>query len=171
MTTISQYVLVEAARRVRRMSLKERERLADEIYVQQPNLLASVLVLRQFGVTMAQMEVVLNFLLACHEAMKRSGRTWPLITEDDQDLCLRRLTARAKFSEGLSDPQQDEVAHEAVATHPELQLLAYAHAVLQDQGWDRIETEPLKMLVLCMLNLVECVAYRAPNEPSGRRHC
>ena len=32
-------------------------------------------------------------------AMKASGHRWPLISENDQDLCLRRLTARVRFAE------------------------------------------------------------------------
>ena len=162
MTAISQQVLVEAVRCVERMSLKERERLADEIYLRQPHLLASVLVLHQFGIALAQMEVVINLLLVCHEAMKRSGQVWPLITEDDQDLCMTRLLARMQFTEGLTEQQQAQVTADAVADHPEQQLQAYAYGTLQDKGWIRIESEAHKMLVLCALNLVECVAYAVP---------
>lgn len=168
MTVISQPVLVEAVRCVEHMSVKARERLADEIYLRQPHLLASVLVLHQFGVPLAQMEVVIHLLLVCHEAMKRSGKTWPLITEEDQDLCMTRLLARMQFTEGLTEQQQAQVTADAVADHPEQQLLAYAWGTLQDKGWLRIESQAHKMLVLCALNLVECVAYTAPKAPSRR---
>ncbi len=168
MTVISQQVLVEAVRCVERMPFKERERLADEIYLRQPHLLASVLVLHQFGIALAQMEVVINLLMVCHEAMKRSGKTWPQITEDDQDLCMARLLARMQFSAGLTEQQQAQATADAVADHPEQQLLAYAYGTLKEQGWLRIESEAHKMLVLCALNLVECVAYTAQKAPSRR---
>lgn len=168
MTAISQQVLVEAVRYVDHMSFKERERLADEIYLKQPHLLASVLVLHQFGIALAQMEVVINLLMVCYEVMKHSGKTWPLITEDDQDLCMTRLLARMQFTEGLTEQQQAQVTADAVADHPEQQLLAYAYGTLQDKGWLRIESEAHKMLVLCALNLVECVAYTAPKRSSRR---
>ena len=43
MTAISSQFLAAAVVRVERMSFSDRERLADEVYARQPNLLASVL--------------------------------------------------------------------------------------------------------------------------------
>ena len=83
MTAITQQVLVEAVLHLERLSFAARQQLADEIYAQQPNLLASIVVLQQYGATLEQMESVLNLLLVWYEAMQRSGRSWPLITEDD----------------------------------------------------------------------------------------
>ena len=59
MTRITQAVLVEAARAVDRMGAQERLQLADEVFAHQPNLLASVVVLRQMGASDAQIEVPL----------------------------------------------------------------------------------------------------------------
>ena len=56
------------------MSFRERERLADEIHMGQPNLFYSVLVLQRYGATLVQIEVVLNLLLVFYEAMKISCR-------------------------------------------------------------------------------------------------
>jgi hypothetical protein len=56
------------------------------------------------GVDMPQLEVALHSLMVTFQAMKLSGHPWPLVTEDIQDDCLQRLTARARFNEGL--PQE-----------------------------------------------------------------
>ena len=70
MTWITQAVLVEAARAVNQMGAQERLQLADEVFAHQPNLLASVVVLRQMGASDAQIEVPLRVLLVAWEAMK-----------------------------------------------------------------------------------------------------
>ena len=92
MGRLTQWAVIEADIAVRRMSHDQKVRLADEIYAQQPNMLASILALPRMGVDMAQLEVALHILLVTFQAMKLSGHTWPLITEDIQDGCLQRLT-------------------------------------------------------------------------------
>ena len=84
------------------MSFTERERLAEEIHERQPNLFYSVLVLQRYGATLMQIEVVLNILLVFHEAMKNSASSWPVISEEVQDRCLKRISGRVRFIEGLS---------------------------------------------------------------------
>lgn len=169
MTAIAQQVLVEAVLHVERLNFEARQQLADEIYARQPNLLASIVVLEQYGATLEQMESVLNLLLVWYEAMKRSGRNWPLITEDDQDRCLQRLCARARFNEGLSGQQQNQAVSDFIASHSEPQLLAYAYGKLGEYGWLDINSELKKYLVLSTLNLVECIADTAPKTGGNRK--
>ncbi len=83
MPSISSRLLVDAVLHVERMSFRERERLADEIHARQPNLFFSVLVLQRYGATLEQIEVVLNLLFVFYEAMRASGRAWPIISEDE----------------------------------------------------------------------------------------
>lgn len=60
-----------------------------------------ILVLSSMGVGMVELEVSLHVLLVTFQAMKRSGHTWPVVSEDVQEVCMQRLTARARFNEGL----------------------------------------------------------------------
>ena len=46
--------------------------------------------------------ILLDILLICFQAMKESGLTWPLITEDEQDKQLARYVAAVKFGEDLN---------------------------------------------------------------------
>ena len=66
------------------MSLAEKIALTDEIFQQQPNLLASCLVQQRLGASEPKLEFLLNILLVCFQAMKESGYTWSLITEEEQ---------------------------------------------------------------------------------------
>jgi len=60
MGRLTQWVVIEADVAVRRMSHDQKVRLADEIYAQQPNMLASILALPRMGVDMSQLEVALH---------------------------------------------------------------------------------------------------------------
>ncbi len=144
------------------MSFNEREQLADEIYSQQPNLLASVIVLQDFGAALAQMEVVLNLPLVIYSAMKVSGKSWPIISEDVQDRCMKRITAGARAIERLPSSRRQQGTDKAIADHRERELLAYAYGKLREHGFLGIGAQAEKTIILTSINLVECVAAVAP---------
>ena len=162
MASISSRNLVDAVLRVERMSFQDRERLADEIHARQPNLFFSVLVLQRYGATLEQIEVVLNLLLVLYEAMKNSGGSWPVISEDVQERCLTRISGRVRFIEGLTPQLQAQATSDAVGDHAEQQLLAYVFGKFKENGLLGVKTEAEKMLMLAALNLVECIAEVAP---------
>ena len=162
MASISSRNLVDAVLRVERMSFQERERLAEEVHAEQPNLFFSVLVLQRYGATLEQMEVVLNLLLVFFEAMKFSGGRWPGVSEDVQERCLERIVGRVRFTEGLTPPLQVQATLDAVGDHREQQLLAYVFGKFKENGLLGIHTEAEKMLMLAALNLAECIADAAP---------
>ena len=155
---ISQVVLTQAAVAVGRMGFAEREHLADEIYVQQPNLLASVVVQHQMGASLPQTEDLLNILLVAYQAMKLSGRRWPVISEDTQDACLQRLTGKVRFIEGLSAGATKQAIGQQIDQHSEPYLLAFVFGRLKEHDLLGIRTDVEKYLVLGALNLVECIA-------------
>ena len=119
MGRLTPWVVAEAEVTVRRMSHDQKVHLADEINARQPNMLASILVLQRMGVDMAQLEVALHILLVTFQAMKLSGHQWPLVTEDIQDGCLQRLTARARFNEGLPQELATKVVEQFHTEHAE----------------------------------------------------
>ena len=139
------------------MSLGQREKLADEIHAAQPNLFFSVLVLNRYGASSVQLEVVLHLLFVFHLAMKATGKVWPLVTEDTQERCLTRLTARMRFIEGLTPEQQETTVKSALVDHREPWMLSFAYGELKAHGLLGITTDVEKYLVLAGLNLVECI--------------
>ena len=159
MGRLTQWAVIEADIAVRRMSHDQKVRLADEIYAKQPNMLASILALPRMGVDMAQLEVALHILLVTFQALKLSGHQWPLITEDIQDGCLQRLTARARFNEGLPADLVNKVVQQFCDEHAERYLLAFVYGYLGDHNLLKVRTDAEKFLMLAALNLVECVAF------------
>jgi hypothetical protein len=159
MGVITQSVMVQAAIDVNRMGQAQKVVLADEIFLKQPNLLASILALPRMGVDMVQLEVPLHILFVTFQAMKLSGHAWPLVTEDIQEGCLQRLTARARFNEGLPADLANKVVQQFCDEHAERYLLAFVYGYLGDHDLLKVRTDAEKFLMLGALNLVECVAF------------
>ena len=165
MGVITQSVMVQAAIEVNRMGQAQKVALADEIFAQQPNLLASILALPRMGVDMVQLEVPLHILFVTFQAMKLSGRAWPIVTEDIQEGCLQRLTARARFNEGLPADLVNKVVQQFCDEHAERYLLAFVYGYLGDHNLLKVRTDAEKFLMLAALNLVECVAFVGVDKP------
>ena len=159
MGVITQAVMVQADMDVNGMDQAQKVRLADEIFAQQPNLLASILALPRMGVGVVQLEVTLHILLVTFQAMKRSGHAWSMVTEAVQETCMQRLTARARFNEGLPGELADQVVQQFCDEHPERYLLAFVYGYLGDHDLLRVRTDAEKYLLLAALNLAECVAF------------
>ena len=159
MGAITQSVMVQADIDVRRMSQAQKVALADEIFLQQPNMLASILVLQRMGVGLVELEVPLHILLVTFQAMKLSGRAWPIVTEDIQEGCMQRLTARARFNQGLHADLANKAIQQFCDEHPERYLLAFVYGYLGDHDLLSVRTDAEKFLLLAALNLAECVAF------------
>lgn len=158
MGVITQAVMVQAAIDVNGMGPAQKVHLADEIFAQQPNLLASILALPRMGVGMVELEVPLHILFVTFRAMKRSGYAWPIVSEDLQDRCMQRLTARARFNEGLPGELANQVVQQFCDEHPERYLLAFVYGYLGEHDLLHVRTDAEKYLLMAALNLVECVA-------------
>lgn len=150
--------IASAIQVVKAMSIKEKEKLADEIYLNQPNMLGSILVLSRFGASMETVGELLNVLFACYESMRASGRSWPPVTEQMQDKGLSRLAGRIMFIEGLSPPDQNSAVKSQVDDHPEQYLFAYVMDALRHLDIAPPKTETDKFVALAALNIVECVS-------------
>ena len=169
MSELSQAQVVQAAIAVERMSAAQRVALADEIYLRQPNLLASVLVLERMGVSLQQLEVPIYILMVAYQAIKASGLNWPLITEDVQERCLQRLSGSIQFDEGLSPELMRQAAQQRVGGHAQRYLLAFVHGYLRDHELLAVRSDAEKYLLLAAFNLVECIAATAPGGAPQRR--
>ena len=159
MTRISRASLDRAIDTVRAMDLKQKEQLADEVFRTQPHMLASFLVLSRFGVSMEKMEFVANILLICFQAMKESGLTWPLITEDEQERQMERFTAIVKFSEDLGVSLRNLSVQQYMNEHPEGALFAYVQTETVLWLTQIAPEESDKFAILATANFVNCIAY------------
>jgi len=159
MSRIPHHALVSAVQKVRAMGLTQKAQLADELYRAQPHVLASFLVQNKLGVRLDKMEFLLELVLVCFEAMRESGLTWPLITEEEQDRQMTRLTASLRFGEDLPADQRGRASQQYIEAHPEKELLAFVQ--VETSNWlQRVAPEESdKYIVLAALNLVNCIAF------------
>lgn len=171
---ISKNVLASAIAANQQIEQDLAERRLDAIYASQPNLLASVLSVTNLGASKEELEFLLRLLLICFEAMERSPFTWETITEDDQDRNLSTVVGTARLSEGLDNKLQTSLVEKVVREHSEKYLFAFVtHEI---QRWaEQIAPERLsKFVLMCALNLVECIANgtakRQPGKASPQVH-
>lgn len=158
MAKLNEKDLATASRQVRGMNQAQKEALGDELFLAQPNLLASVLALMLSGNEPAHVDELLHVLLVVHVALKTAGRTLRTITEPEQVAELSRMGAIIKFSEGLGIEMLEESTKQYVARHREPYLFAYVLHELQESGILDSTREESKYLVMVALNLVGCIA-------------
>jgi len=162
MSRITMDNLAAAIRKVRSMSLKEKEALAEEIHLRQPHMLASCLVQPRLSVEPAAVEFLLNILLVCYQSMKESGLQWPVITEDEQERQMQRWIGAVQFSEHAMGSAADGARDQYACQHSEQPLLAFV--VSETNQWLRAisqrhaEAESDKFVMMASMNLVNCIA-------------
>jgi hypothetical protein len=155
--------VTEAIRKVRSMSLREKEALAEEIHLCQPHMLASCLVQSKLGVNPTAVEFLLNILLVCYQSMKESGLQWSVITEDEQERQMQRWVGAVHFSEhAVGAAGADDAREQYSNQHPEQPLLAFVlsetNQWLREISQRNAEAESDKFVMMTSLNLVNCVA-------------
>jgi hypothetical protein len=154
--------LAAAVHKVRSMSLKDKEALADEIYLHQPHLLASCLVQSRLGVEPAAVEFLLNILFVCYQSMKESGLHWSVITENEQERQMQRWIGAVQFTEHEMGSAADGAREQYASQHPEQPLLAFV--LSETNQWlgaiskRNAEAESDKFVMMASMNLVNCIA-------------
>jgi len=140
------------------MNLQEKETVVDEIFNQQPNLLASVLVQNQMGNSLEQVDLLLNILIVAHISLKESGVKLKKITEDLQENEMAKFVAIVKFSEGLNVASINSSINQYITSQREKYLLAYAFNEMNNSGICSLETESSKYLMMAGINIVNCIS-------------
>ena len=160
MSRISRDALFRAIVAVQKMDDAQKIQLADEIFVSQPNMLGSFLVLSKLGVPAKKTGLAFDVLLLCFQAMKESGLTWPVITEDDLERQSARTTAILKFYDSFSDENlRKNSAQQSIDDHTEKELYAWVITMCKDWLQSISPEETDKYVVHVAVNLVNCVAF------------
>lgn len=150
------------------MDLAQKEQLADEIVREQQALFTSFLAQKQFGVSYAKMEFLLNILFVCYLAMKESGWKWPSITDDDVEVCMNRYVESVNFGKVQDPAQSNALVRQFVAGHPEQALLAYVQAETANWLNQVIAEDSDKYVMLAAANIVNCIGYANGTAPASQ---
>jgi hypothetical protein len=159
MSRINIQHLAKAITKVQAMNSKDKENLVDELFLKQPNILGSVVALKNVGVSIKKIDFVLIIVLTCYQAMKESGIIWPVITIDDIDTQLNRYTGIVTFSDGLGENLKQKSVNQYIDNYPEAPLLAFVTDELNNWLKDNLAEESDKYLIFCATNMVNCISY------------
>ena len=159
MSRVSLEALADAIKIIRAMSVEQKEILANELFHTQPNMFGSALALPRMGVSLAKVEVALELLFVCFQAMKQSRLLWPLITEADLDKQLGRYVATVRFGEDLSPAQRQRAMTQYLEAHPEKPLLAYVTGELNKWLATIAPEATDNYVMLAVINFVNCIAF------------
>ena len=159
MSRITRYALARAVAKVRAMDETQKEQLADHLFRAQPHVVASLLVQKQLGVSLEKMDFLIDILLICFQAMKESGLTWPLITEDEQERQMGRFVAAVHFGDDLLGSFRDRALKQYIEAHPESELLAFISVETADWLQRIVPEESDKYIVMAVFNFVNCIAF------------
>lgn len=156
--SVSAAHLAAAINAVAAMNVGQKAQLCDRVHAEQPNLLASLLALPRFGVSMQTVDVLLNILIVLTLAIDKSGQRLATVAEADQERELQHLVAMMRFSEGLDAQTSAQSIQQTTAYRYEKFLLAYTVEALRRAGHTEIKDEPAKYPVVAAINLVNCIA-------------
>ncbi len=157
MAKINESSLVRAIKESSEMDLVESEKVVDEIYIEQPNLLASVLVQNQMGNKIEDVEVLLNILIVTFLALKYSGVKLKKISEKTQEKELAKYTGHITFLEGLGNKNTEEAIKQFTESKSEKALMVYVIETMLKAGFAKRKNESAKYLVMTGVNIVNCI--------------
>jgi len=156
MSRLSTESVAKAVDAAQAMDRAQKERLADEIFRMQPNMLGSILVLPRLGVPMEKVEFAVG---VCFQAMKASGLAWPVITEDEQERQLARFVAATRLGEDITPSLRSRALRRYISAHPEKSLAAYVASDTSKWLGEIAADESDKYAMLAVWNLVNCIAF------------
>ncbi|MDD5673395.1 MAG: hypothetical protein PHC61_04475 [Chitinivibrionales bacterium] len=139
---ITQKTMVESIQHVMSLDIRGKEKLADEIFVTQPNLLGTVVVLAKLKVPMAKMDEVFFILFVLYEAFqKRSGVDIPLVTEDMIEDAHKNYIAMLKYIDKEGMDEGGNLIGKAMAKSPNRYISAFVIGHLKDHGFSAYSEE------------------------------
>lgn len=150
---------MQAIATVRAMDTNQKTQLADELFGKQPHMFTTFLVQKRFGASLAKMDFLLDLLFICFQAMKESGLSWPLVTEDELDRQMKKHLASIELDKGPDRSPTNHYLQKHIEAHPEKELLAYVQG--ETVNWlNRIVPEECdKYIAIAAATFVNCIAF------------
>lgn len=154
MVKISIESLQKAITRADNLSIDEKVVLFDKIYIDQPNVLASILVQKQLGNSLEHIEVLLNILLVSYLSLEEAGISIVQISEEEQELQMEMLVTRVS---NIDSAKVDSIK-DYINANSERLLFAYACDEMTKAGLLELQEESSKYLIMAGINIVNCIA-------------
>ncbi|MFT4871609.1 MAG: hypothetical protein ACI9F1_002393 [Colwellia sp.] len=157
MAKIKESALIKAIKQSNQMDFTELEKVVDEIYLEQPNLLASVLVQSKMGNKIEDVDVLLNILIVTFLALRYSNIKLEMITEKLQEKEMAKYAGHFKFLDGLNQENTEQAIHQFSNSKSEKILLSYVIGAMMDAGFTKRKNESSKYLLMSGINIINCI--------------
>ena len=157
MTTITHDHLFRAIQIASNMSIKDKEVVCDEIFIEQPNLLSSVLVQAQMGNTLEEVDVLLEILIVLYLALKESGEKIEKISEEEQAHELSVYAEVIIFTEGMDACTVVSSFNQYFENQDDRMLFEYVVGKMKDARLFENQKECSKYLLMAGMNLINCI--------------
>ena len=146
--------LKRAIQKADKLAIDEKVAIFDKIHIEQPNILASILVQKQLGNSLEQIEVLLNILLVSYLALEESGIKIVQVSEQEQETQMELLVNNIKQS---NSPQSNAI-QDYINSNSERLLLSHAYEEMAKAGLMDLQNESSKYLIMAGINAVACIA-------------
>ncbi|OGJ86868.1 MAG: hypothetical protein A2487_18275 [Candidatus Raymondbacteria bacterium RifOxyC12_full_50_8] len=134
---ISAAILAQSIRYVESLDLCGKERLSDDIFIKQPNLLSVVLCLSRLDVPMDKLGEVLHILFVLYDAFhNRSGLKIPKVSQRMIDKANANTTAMLQYLDKEGAYEGNRLIGKAMLNSPNKFVTAFVLGYMNEHGFD-----------------------------------
>jgi len=152
--------LVQAINKVKSMKMIDKESLIDEIYLEQPVILSSILVQNNLGNTFEQIDILLNILLVTYVYNRVSKISISKISEHDYEKIVNDLIKEVNNSTQFNNIFQNSFIEIYINNHPNKNLLAYSILEMKKAGFHKLSYENSKYLFIAGMGIVNALSKK-----------
>lgn len=161
MNQISKEHLSSASMELKNMDYPEKKRLADEMRRNQPDLFDSIFELKEkTNIFVAKIEFILNIVLICYLALKKSGGSLPHITKkeiDDQTVHFLEIVGVENW---FNNQSIEKTLNQTLGDNPEGVFSSFAHSELIFWIYNDVTLEKNdKYVILVAVSLVNAIEH------------
>lgn len=159
--------VVDSRLHIMRLNLREKEGFCDEIFENQPSLLAHVLALSEVGASHEKIEHVIHNLMVLYHIFTSNGTKLRTITEDDIERAFKNNIAMLQLLATESRTERERIIKLSTTKHPEQNVLAFLTGYLNENGFSEY-TEGNNHCAIAAKNIFDCFV-RTKYESSRKR--
>ena len=139
------------------LSIESETEIFDRIYINQPNLLAHVLVLSTLGVSNEKIDPILHLLLVFYHCFTENERwQFPVVSEEELFAADNNTIAMLRFFDKEEPSDRAKYREMSILNYPEQNVYAYMVGYLKDNGFVEEKNEVDEYCLRSIKNVFDC---------------
>ena len=157
------------------MDFEGKKCLADEFCETQPDLFSEILALKQMEISRERVEFVLNIVLICFLAVRKSGKFLPQIRQDEINRETARFLEIVGIENWFNQLSIDKALNQTLRSSPEKVLSGFTYTELILFYYNVLREKNDKYLIMvttALVNCIECALSEHNNQfhPTQKTH-